>query len=746
MKKLITMLLAALTVAALTMSALAYPMYVAKDPGKVYKKNSKKSDVISRLPYGGQVEVFEEDGSWVHINYINKKGVEKSGWMLFDSLSRAQPHKHSWGEWKVTKKATCTKAGEKTRKCSECGKTQTKEIEKLGHDWSKWHVTKEATCTTQGERARTCKNCDKQETKTYFADHEYGSWSMTVEPTCTANGERVRTCAVCGKQETQTLDKLPHEYEWRVTQEATDHSAGVRSKICVNCGYDGGEESFDPEGTLRCGDRSEAVYNMQQLLVEQGYLNAGGADGVFGGGSEKALMQYQKDRGLTADGIAWPQTLDDLQHDFGPWETVSEMTRNEPGERVRTCRGCGFEQHELVQSGEVFESGRRGEDVRAMQQLLTALGFNAGSYDGIYGRKLDDAMAGFAQSRGLTVEAGEIRPTDVDTVVNAWLASLPDEGWMGEGNETTPVNLALSVTPTGEADDAGVVNYTWSLTNLGSEKAHFLALMLDFSDNPDFKNDDVMTMKLDGVELKPGSGNSVSGSFNVNQDWDEGGLHFVALAVNEETGAKWLSNDVSFANNTSPEPRTVAPLASQVNVNSLDNVTVPVSFNQGDIAGLASGVYLNGVHVYALDTYDIAQIETLRPGDTLMVGGEAVVVETAELLPEDPETPEVRCVNVNGGVDADGITLISTPDTHGYVVRMLSDLPTYTELGVTSLALDPAATYIDASNIDAEPVTYGYEAIADAIRNDEFGYFVQYNTTITVAGGKIVEIKRDYVP
>ena len=41
MKKLITMLLAALTVAALTMSALAYPMYVAKDPGKVYKKNSK---------------------------------------------------------------------------------------------------------------------------------------------------------------------------------------------------------------------------------------------------------------------------------------------------------------------------------------------------------------------------------------------------------------------------------------------------------------------------------------------------------------------------------------------------------------------------------------------------------------------------------------------------------------------------------------------------------------------------------
>ena len=52
---------------------------------------------------------------------------------------------------------------------------------------------------------------------------------------------------------------------------------------------------------------------MQQLLIEQGYLNAGGADGIFGGGSEKALMQYQKDRDLNPDGIGWPQTLKDLE-------------------------------------------------------------------------------------------------------------------------------------------------------------------------------------------------------------------------------------------------------------------------------------------------------------------------------------------------------------------------------------------------------------------------------------------------
>ena len=218
-------------------------------------------------------------------------------------------------------------------------------------------MTREATCVRQGTRMRTCQRCGEVETERFYAEHEWGKWKMTKEPTCTAKGEKKRTCRVCDKVETRAIDMLPHDYEWKVIEEATDHSSGTRAQVCKVCGHTTKAQSYDPEGTLRRKDRGEEVRKMQQLLVEQGYLNNGGADGIFGGGTEKALMQYQKDRNLNPDGIGWPQTLKDLEHDFGPWETVKEMTRAEEGERVRVCRGCGFEQHETVEPGEVIEFG-----------------------------------------------------------------------------------------------------------------------------------------------------------------------------------------------------------------------------------------------------------------------------------------------------------------------------------------------------------------------------------------------------
>ena len=62
--------------------------------------------------------------------------------------------------------------------------------------------------------------------------------------------------------------------------------------------------SYDPEGTLRRGDRGEEVREVQQLLADMDYLSAGGADGIFGAGTEKAITEFQNDQGLTPDGVA----------------------------------------------------------------------------------------------------------------------------------------------------------------------------------------------------------------------------------------------------------------------------------------------------------------------------------------------------------------------------------------------------------------------------------------------------------
>ena len=64
---------------------------------------------------------------------------------------------------------------------------------------------------------------------------------------------------------------------------------------------------------LSKGMKGEQVKNLQILLIGKGYsCGASGADGDFGTNTEKAVKKFQKDNGLTADGICGTNTWDKL--------------------------------------------------------------------------------------------------------------------------------------------------------------------------------------------------------------------------------------------------------------------------------------------------------------------------------------------------------------------------------------------------------------------------------------------------
>ncbi len=78
------------------------------------------------------------------------------------------------------KEATCTTAGKQAYyHCEGCGKDYEDaegttliadisawgNIAALGHDWGEWKVTKKATATKPGEKERTCKRCEAKETE-----------------------------------------------------------------------------------------------------------------------------------------------------------------------------------------------------------------------------------------------------------------------------------------------------------------------------------------------------------------------------------------------------------------------------------------------------------------------------------------------------------------------------------------------------------------------------------------------------
>ena len=118
-------------------------------------------------------------------------------------------HVHSFGEWEVTKPATCVTTGLETRTC-ECGETETQDIPRTDHAWDEGVVTKEATETSNGARLYTCTVCKANKSEiipagTGATSHDKQMESLNInggDPQET--GSTTKNASVTGKVDTAT--------------------------------------------------------------------------------------------------------------------------------------------------------------------------------------------------------------------------------------------------------------------------------------------------------------------------------------------------------------------------------------------------------------------------------------------------------------------------------------------------------------------------------------------------------------
>ncbi len=135
---------------------------------------------------------------------------------------------------------------------------------------------------------------------------------------------------------------------------------------------------------IRRGDSGNFVNILQYLLNEYGYDLS--VDGIFGGNTYQAVLNFQRNNNLTADGIVGPNT----------WNALLNIN---PGATV-------------------LRNGSRNSSVLFLQKLLLSYLYPITDLDGIFGPETERAVRAFQSENSLSVD-GIVGPNTWDALFNS---------------------------------------------------------------------------------------------------------------------------------------------------------------------------------------------------------------------------------------------------------------------------------------------------------------------------------------
>ena len=153
--------------------------------------------------------------------------------------------------------------------------------------------------------------------------------------------------------------------------------------------------------------------------------------------------------------------------------------------------------------------------------------------------------------------------------------------------------------------------------------------------------------------------------------------------------------------------------------------------------------------VFGYDIYKKEDIENLAVGDQITFHEEGaawnqfvtVAVESIE------KNDQYHLVTINGGMEEQYGLDLKLEEDGTYRTMTFDDYPVYYEMGEKTLPLAEDVVLKDSSaDPQAEAVeTTGASAVAAAINADPDNW-TTYNTTLVVQGGKVLEVRRIWVP
>ncbi len=219
-------------------------------------------------------------------------------------------------------------------------------------------------------------------------------------------------------------------------------------------------------------------------------------------------------------------------------------------------------------------------------------------------------------------------------------------------------------------------------------------------------------------------------SESAPEDETDGALRIINKESEKESDAAGIIPEENLHNSD------IRPLGMDYDSESPVDSTVSAEFNIKDF-DLDAGILT--FSAYTEELFDSAEITLMQIGDTLNVGGEAIVVESIQ--DKDGE------LIVNGGIEEGGTDLI-TSGGGTYKVHGMDDYATYVQIGRSTLPLSEDLKISDSYKDASAPIETDYEGLSDYLDNldgaaDSYSYLA---TKVRIEKGKIVEITRIWTP
>lgn len=211
------------------------------------------------------------------------------------------------------------------------------------HTWTDWKIVDKPTCTEAGKQVRRCTACGFTEINTISAGHNWGDWESN------ADGTHKHTCSVCKATETENC---------------LGGTATCKEKaVCTECGGEYGKLNATNHTNLV---KTEAKVATHMTVGNIEYWYCDGCNKYFSdeeGTKEIALADtvIPKLTEHTADDTGWHsdetnhwnicecgEVIDKEAHKFGDWTITKEATKTEPGSRTKSCTVCGYKVTESI--------------------------------------------------------------------------------------------------------------------------------------------------------------------------------------------------------------------------------------------------------------------------------------------------------------------------------------------------------------------------------------------------------------